>query len=130
MTRLSLSAALLLAFSATASAVQPLDRPTPNEMRGLDGVTPTPEMWFYNQALQQYNDPRVAVRQKSEFAAQQRQQRIAAQTWYGVSRSRPNSNPTISTNGAFAPMYMPVRTSIPATQINVVQVPARSAGAW
>ena len=53
------------------------------------GVTPTPEMWFYEQYRQQYQDPREAVRQKAEFRANQRQRRLAAMKWFGYSNSRP-----------------------------------------
>src|SRR4051794_36070895 len=49
----------------------------------------TPEMWFYEQALQQYNDPKNAVRANAEFKANQRRQRLAAMQWYGYSNSRP-----------------------------------------
>jgi hypothetical protein len=49
----------------------------------------TPEMWFYEQALHQYNDPKYAVRANAEFKANQRRQRLAAMQWYGYSNSRP-----------------------------------------
>ena len=50
----------------------------------------TPEMWFYEQALRQYNDPKNAVRANAEFKANARRQRIAAMEWYGYSNSRPS----------------------------------------
>ncbi|HEX4149364.1 MAG TPA: hypothetical protein VHY20_10265, partial [Pirellulales bacterium] len=37
----------------------------------------------------QHADPRVAVRQKAEFDQAQRQRRLAAQQWFGVSNARP-----------------------------------------
>jgi len=52
-------------------------------------VTPTPDMWFYEQQLQQYLDPKMMVRQKAEFKSAQRRYRIAARKWYGFSNSRP-----------------------------------------
>jgi hypothetical protein len=54
-------------------------------------VTATPEMWFYEQAMHRYNDPKVAIRAKEELKADQRRQRIAAMQWYGYSNSRPAS---------------------------------------
>jgi hypothetical protein len=52
-------------------------------------VAATPEMWFYEQSLRRYNDPKVAVRANSEFKADQRRARMAAMNWYGYSNSRP-----------------------------------------
>ena len=49
----------------------------------------TPEMWFYQQAMRQYKDPDLAVRRAAEFRAQQRQARIEARKWYGLSNQRP-----------------------------------------
>ena len=37
----------------------------------------TPEMWFYDQALRQYKDPKTAVRAKADFRDEQRQRRLA-----------------------------------------------------
>lgn len=52
-------------------------------------VTPTPEMWFYEQYRRQYQDPKFGVRQKAEFRAGQRQDRIASRRWFGFSNQRP-----------------------------------------
>jgi hypothetical protein len=49
----------------------------------------TPEMWFYEQNLRQYQDPKMAVRANAEFQAEQRQRRLAAMHWFGFSNSRP-----------------------------------------
>jgi hypothetical protein len=54
-------------------------------------VTATPEMWFYEQAIRRYDDPKNAVRAAAEFKANQRRARIAAMDWYGMSNSRPAS---------------------------------------
>lgn len=56
-------------------------------------ITPTPEMWFYEQYLRQYQDPKVAIRQRAELKAAQRQQRMAARKWFGFSNSRPTAGP-------------------------------------
>ncbi len=55
-------------------------------------VTPTPEMWFYQQYINQYQDPQTMVRQKAEYAASQRQARLAARRWFGFSNLRPTAN--------------------------------------
>ncbi len=52
-------------------------------------LSATPEMWFYEQALRQYQDPKTAVRQKAEFRVAERQRRLAALKWYGLSNARP-----------------------------------------
>ena len=54
-------------------------------------MTPTPEMWFYQEDLRRYQDPKMAVRQKAQYRANQRQQRLAALRWYGFSNSRPTA---------------------------------------
>jgi len=54
-------------------------------------VTPTPEMWFYQQYVSQYRDPKTAVRQKAEVRATQRRGRIAARQWFGFSNVRPKA---------------------------------------
>ena len=51
--------------------------------------TMTPEMWFYLQERQRYEDPHQAIRRRSEKRAARREQRIAARKWYGHSNSRP-----------------------------------------
>jgi hypothetical protein len=54
----------------------------------------TPEMWFYEQERARQESPKYAVRRKAELRSTQRQQRLAAMKWYGVSNSRPTANPT------------------------------------
>ncbi|MBN1394017.1 MAG: hypothetical protein JW959_03215 [Pirellulales bacterium] len=49
----------------------------------------TPEMWFYDQAMRQYNNPKAMVRLKAEFHAWQRMRRLASMRWFGLSNSRP-----------------------------------------
>ncbi len=52
-------------------------------------VTPTPEMWFYDQELRRHDDAKMAVRRRAEARAQARHDRLAAQQWYGIDNSRP-----------------------------------------
>jgi hypothetical protein len=54
-------------------------------------ITATPEMWFYEQALRRYDDPKNAVRAVAESKANERRARIAAMQWYGYSNLRPAS---------------------------------------
>jgi len=70
----------------------------------LGKLTPTPEMWFYDQQLRQYKDPKMAVRRRASFEADQRQMRLAAQRWFGYSNSRPTVNPSPFT-GVYSPMW-------------------------
>ena len=53
------------------------------------GSMMTPEMWFYLQERQRYEDSQQAIRRRSEKRAARREQRIAARKWYGHSNSRP-----------------------------------------
>ncbi len=76
----------LAAFCGSAAAQQPANVSaaiSPGE------VTPTPDMWFYQQYVHQYQDPKLAVRRKAEFQAEQRARRLAAMRWFGMSNSRP-----------------------------------------
>ena len=57
-------------------------------------VTPTPEMWFYDQERIRHDDPKMAVRRRAEQRAQHRQDRLSSQQWYGISNSRPEVSAT------------------------------------
>ena len=57
-------------------------------------VSPTPEMWFYEQERSRLDDPKMAVRRRAELKGAQRQDRIAAMEWYGFSNSRPSVTAT------------------------------------
>jgi hypothetical protein len=110
MKRLSMAISFLLVFAAMpALAQKPAN--TPN---GSDGTArpeqrsaakpapyspyvsispgelkPTAEMWFYEQALRQYQDPKLAVRKAAEMRADQRQRRLESMRWFGFSNQRP-----------------------------------------
>jgi hypothetical protein len=60
----------------------------------MSTLTPTPEMWFYEQMRQDYNNPELQARRRAELEASQRRARIAAREWYGYSNSRPTAHPT------------------------------------
>lgn len=111
-----LFSALLLLAATGASAQQPF--PTnqqpfaiggadkePNRAGPLANITPTQDMWFYEQESRRHDSPENAVRRKAEFQTYQRQMRIASREWFGMSNSRPNVNPTPVT-GTYAPTWV------------------------
>jgi hypothetical protein len=55
-------------------------------------IKPTPEMWFYDQAMREYKDPQMAVRTQAEIRSSQRQRRIESMKWFGLSNSRPHAS--------------------------------------
>lgn len=65
----------------------------------------TPEMWFYMQEYRRYMSPKEAVRRKAEIRAQQRQNRLAAQRWFGVSNLRPTASP-LPQYGTYSPIWV------------------------
>ncbi len=72
---------------SSPATVQPIVPPASGELRA------TPEMWFYEQYMREYKDPKNAVRANAEFAARQRANRLAAMRWFGYSNSRPRVSP-------------------------------------
>ena len=64
----------------------------------------TPEMWLYMQEYQRYQQPKEAVRRKAELRSAQRQRRLEAQRWFGVSNLRPLANP-IPVFGSYSPAW-------------------------
>jgi hypothetical protein len=99
--------ALIVGLSAAATAIgqQPAEKvPTINARVSTSELRATPEMWFYEQELQRYNDPKVAVRKKAEFRAAQRERRLASMAWFGMSNARPMVSPT-PVMGTYTPMW-------------------------
>jgi hypothetical protein len=116
MKALTLALALSLsALAATATAQQPQPQPAirPSKKAALDShipislgqLTPTPEMWFYDQAMRRRSDPHVLVQEKAGYDAAQRQRRLATQRWFGVSNARPSANVT-PLMGAYSPTWV------------------------
>ncbi len=94
MKTLTFAIAVVLGLAALPAHAE---RPTTTPMAAETSISPgeltaTPEMWFYQQSVRQYLDPKLAVRRKAEFAAQSRQNRIAAMKWFGYSNARPRVN--------------------------------------
>lgn len=103
-----ISLALFLVASAGLAWAQDPNTPAPtkaafgNESRDIAAsgvVTPTAEMWFYQQEQSRRDDPKMAIRRRAEMRAMQRENRIAAQAWYGMSKSRPMVSPTPFVSG-------------------------------
>ncbi len=91
-------------------------------------VTPTQEMWFYEQERNRSDDPKMAVRRKAEFRAAQRSNRLASMHWYGMSNSRPVVN-TTPWFGSFSPTWVSNSSDPnfwrPLSQTSIVVVPGR-----
>jgi hypothetical protein len=94
MKRLAIALVLPVLFGvSTAEAQRPKAGGTGIESVVSPGeLKATPEMWFYEQNLRQYKDPKMAVRAKAEFRADQRQRRIESMKWFGFSNSRPRAS--------------------------------------
>lgn len=82
----------------------PAEAQTPAEngstMRFSGGITPgevtaTPEMWFYQEQMSRRDNPKEAVRRKAEARTAQREARLAARRWFGVSLARPTTSTAI-----------------------------------
>ncbi len=122
-----------LASAATAqqpgpqpSSVQP-SRTTEGFVATSGAVTPTPEMWFYEQEVNRYDNPKVMVHERAEWRANQRRSRLSALKWYGISNSRPMVSP-FPWFGGYGPFwgsntYDPLRWQ-PSGNTIVVQRPA------
>jgi hypothetical protein len=67
-------------------------------------LTPTPEMWFYEQERRRWDDPQMIVRANAEERAAQRHARMSAMAWYGMSNARPTVSPDPIDN-PFAPHW-------------------------
>ena len=68
-------------------------------------VTSTPEMWFYEQERLRYEDPNTMARARAEYESNQRQARLAALKWYGMSNSRPMVGTDVNA-GVFGPKWV------------------------
>lgn len=65
----------------------------------------TPEMWFYEQYMQMYQDPKAMIRMRAEAEAAERTRRIEAMHWYGMSNQRPRVG-TDPYNSDYAPHWV------------------------
>ena len=94
MKRLAIASALVLMLSAASvRAERPVTTGLGLGTAVLAGeLKATPEMWFYDQAVRQHLDPKMAVRAKAELRNDQRQRRIESLKWFGLSNSRPRAS--------------------------------------
>ncbi|HEV3138362.1 MAG TPA: hypothetical protein VGZ26_10670 [Pirellulales bacterium] len=65
-------------------------RIAPSHDSSVGVLTPTPEMWFYEQERARHDDPKLTIRRRAELRGLGRQDRLASLKWYGLSNSRPN----------------------------------------
>jgi len=88
-------AAMVFVVPVAAAQQQPAGNSNvvPSVTVGTGQVTPTPEMWFYEQRLREYLNPKLAIRRVAEQRSAQRRARIAARKWYGYSNLRPTASP-------------------------------------
>jgi hypothetical protein len=92
-----LAIALVLPLLLTVGTAQ-AQRPKDGGSSGLHSVVSpgelkaTPEMWFYDQTMRQYKDPKMAVRAKAEYRSGQRQMRMESMRWFGFSNARPHAS--------------------------------------
>lgn len=109
-TRLSSVFALMFLLGAAVPAVAQDNTAVPQFVAPSISVsssqlTPTPEMWLYEQQLREYLDPAMAVRRKAEQRSAQRRHRIAAMKWFGMSNERPVVSPD-PFNGEYSPSWV------------------------
>lgn len=101
---------ILLALPALLTcALAKAERPTRTGLGLSTVISPgelkvTPGMWYYDQALRRYNDPKAMVRAKAEYCAWQRAKRLAAMRWFGFSNSRPRASAD-PYNGDYSPRW-------------------------
>ncbi len=113
MKRILFGCVALSILGGTAAAQNPTVRrpvekvPVPEATQQVpwSRITPTENMWLYEQEKRDFLDTTLAVRRRAEFTAWQRRHRLAATQWYGYSNSRPNWHPTPSMSGTFSPSW-------------------------
>jgi hypothetical protein len=107
---------LVTCIALTALAEKPTVaiRPAPSTAGSfsMGELTPTPEMWFYEQYLRQYQDPKAAVRANAEFRAEERQRRINALKWFGFSNQRPRAG-VDAVHSDYSPMWASGQANYP-----------------
>jgi hypothetical protein len=109
---LAINAALVTAAHAqTSIADRPItDKPIAvqpgwqSRVISAGELTPTPEMWFYEQERKRWDDPEALVHAAAQQKAAERHERIAAMNWYGLSNSRPQASPD-PVHGNYSPRW-------------------------
>jgi hypothetical protein len=97
---------------ATPKSSTPKTAPADATMISPGELKPTPEMWFYQQYLRQYQDPKAMLHMKGDLEATQRARRLNAMKWFGLSNQRPrvaidalhsDSSPSWASNNWYYP---------------------------
>ena len=93
---------------------KPTARPVMKESRSqaLPELAPSqvsPEMYLYLQELRRHDDPKQAIRRKAEARTAERDARLAAMKWYGMSNARPQANP-VPFMGTYSPTWVGSRS--------------------
>ncbi len=94
MTRISVACSILIVLVAVPALAQKKSAGAPIATQASissSEVKATPEMWFYQQYQQRYDDPKTMVHERAKFRAAQREHRLAAMQWFGFSNSRPRA---------------------------------------
>jgi hypothetical protein len=135
---LALAIVALPTWAVAQQPVSPTARPSfsPSVSKSTE-VTGTPEMWFYEQERLRYEDPNTVARARAEYEANQRQARLAALKWYGMSNSRPqagtdahNSAPKWTGNMAFGNDWSVVSPAPTFPNFGGIPVTTRSYRNW
>ena len=97
MIKITLASGLLALLMAHNAAAQDTDQAShlthPTWQTAKAGQTG--DTWAYRHLPDTTDDRADAIRRRAEFRSQQRALRIAAQKWYGVSKSRPSVSTTM-----------------------------------
>ena len=88
---IAICAVLLMGMGSVAWAANPVERNRPTAGTPITSgeLTPTPEMWFYQQYNQQYQSPKEMVHRNADFKGAERIRRLNSQKWFGMSNQRP-----------------------------------------
>jgi hypothetical protein len=97
-------ASVLVLYLAVPCAAQAPGESKSSIHLSTSDLAATPEMWFYEQYLRQYQDPKAAIRAKAEFRSAERQRRLTAMKWYGMSNSRPRAG-SDPVHGDYSPTW-------------------------
>ncbi|MEN6404939.1 MAG: hypothetical protein ABFC77_00555 [Thermoguttaceae bacterium] len=98
---------LLLAPATFARAEKPVATGVGlNNTVAAGELKATPEMWFYDQAMRRYSDPKFAVRENAVARATQRERRLEARRWFGLSNSRPTAASDPFHGDAYSPHWV------------------------
>ena len=112
----SLGLAIVASFVWTATAEAQQSSTATRAASSSDStLMPTPEMWYYQQERERYEDPQLTVRRKAEFRGEQRRLRLVTRKWYGHSPERPLVHATPWGSGYYS--MRPYRRTWPVARL-------------